>query len=103
MNTETLQDISQQAETLARNIEALSDPDTVRTLVSDAVTAAQQPEDAQTSAALEQGVAKELVRRARNKADKVVKSGHYAYPPKEYGNVRITASGAVYTASKTGW
>lgn len=81
-----INDLRQQADALAESIEALSDPDKVAACVME------------TAAADE--AARKVVRAAKSKADQTLKSGNYVYTSREYGNVRITASNAVYVAHK---
>jgi len=88
MNTETLEQLSGQIDAAQQSLNALTDPDKIAATVQQALDAPR---------------AAKAYRRARNRADKTVKSGQYVYTPKEYGNARITASGAVYIAAKVGW
>jgi hypothetical protein len=88
MNSATLQQLSQQADALQQSLDALMDPDKAPATIQRAVFNAQ---------------VKQQMRRARNKADNTLKSGQYAYIPREYGKVRISDSGAVYIAAGVGW
>lgn len=119
MNTQTLDELSAQVSGLQATVEALADPEKLRGFVTDAmaagatgvqvdhvqgtVTALKEPAPAPEVNPLEQGVAAFMLKSAKNRAAKTVKSGHYVYQPTEYGNVRITGTGAVYIADKTGW
>ena len=79
-----LQQINEQANALQQSLDALTDPATIQGLMVNVQ-------------------AKQQMRRARNKANKTLKSGQYAYIPREYGKVRISDSGAVYIAAGSGW
>ena len=79
-----LQQINEQVTTLQQSLDALTDPATIQRVMVNVQ-------------------AKQQMRRARNKADKTLKSGQYAYIPREYGKVRISDSGAVYIAAGAGW
>jgi hypothetical protein len=95
-----LDQLSQHVDALAENLRALSDPDKAATTVRQALIT-ERTKQAETT--LVNAIAQDRVRRARNKANKTLKSGQYAYMPREYGKVRITDSGAVYIAAGVGW